>query len=69
MVPARCRTTQRDDMADLQTALVHDDALDDELQDSLLVSERGVVKSALNTLTERCQVGQHRLGPALLAAV
>src|SRR4051795_3388045 len=31
------RTVQRDDMADLQAALVHDDALNDELQDSLLI--------------------------------
>src|SRR5690242_10967407 len=38
-VAARLRGAQWDDMADLQTAVADDDALDDELQDRLLVGE------------------------------
>ena len=64
----RHRTMQYNDMADLQTAFVDDDALNHELQDGLLVGERGVVQPALDTLAKRCQVGQHRLRPELLAA-
>jgi hypothetical protein len=45
-------------MADLQAALVHDEALDDELQDGLLVGERGVVEPAADALAEPCQIGQ-----------
>ena len=39
----RRRAAQRDDVADLQVVLMDDDALDDELQDCLLLGERGVV--------------------------
>src|SRR3954467_11226136 len=39
-VSARLRGAQWDDMADLQTAVADDDALDDELQDRLLVGKR-----------------------------
>jgi hypothetical protein len=61
------RTAQRDDMADLQAALMHDDALDDELQDGLLVSHRSVVKPAADALAECSEVSQHGLRLRLLA--
>jgi transposase-like protein len=51
-VPAGRRIAQRDDMADLQAALVHDDALDDELQDGLLVGERSMVEPAADPRAE-----------------
>jgi transposase len=50
----RRRTVQRDDMPDLQAALVNDDALDHELQHRLLVSERGLVQPAAHPFTKRC---------------
>jgi hypothetical protein len=43
---------QRDDMADLQTAVADDDALDDELQDGLFVGERGLVQPGLDAFAE-----------------
>ncbi len=55
-------------MADLQTALVHDDALDDEPQDGLLVGEARRVEAAADTGAERGQIAEHRLGLDLLAA-
>ena len=54
---------QRDDMADLQAALVDDDALDDELQDRLLVGKARLVEAAADPVAEGGQVAQHR--PAL----
>ena len=36
--------TQRDDMADLQRVFMDDDALDDELQDSLALAEVGILE-------------------------
>src|SRR3954452_14867702 len=65
---ARGRAAQRDDVADLPAALVDDDALDDELQDRLLVGERGVVQPAAHPFAERGQVGQHLLRLGALAA-
>jgi transposase len=59
---------QRDDMPDLQAALVNDDALDHELQHRLLVGERGLVQPAAHPFAERGQVGQHLLRPGALAA-
>src|SRR5215216_5184672 len=38
-------TVQRDDMANLQAALVHDDALDDELQNRLPVGKACLIKA------------------------
>src|SRR6478672_1217638 len=38
------RIAQWDDMADLQTVLMNNNALDDELQDGLLVGEAGLVR-------------------------
>lgn len=64
----RRRAAQWDDMADLQAVLVNDDALDDELQDCLLLSERGFVQPAAHAFAERGQVKQELLGLGALAA-
>jgi transposase-like protein len=61
-------TAQGDDMADLQAVFVNDDALDDELQDSLLVGKARRVETAADAVAEGGQVIQHRLGFDLLAA-
>ena len=39
-------------MADLQTAVADDDALDDELQDGLFVGERGLGEPGLDAFAE-----------------
>jgi len=67
LAPQR-RAAQRDDMADLQVVLVNDDALDDELQDCLLLGERGFVQPAAHAFAERGQVEQELLGLSALAA-
>jgi len=59
---------QRDDMTDLQAALVNDDALDDEPQDRLLVGEARLVETAADPVAEGGQVAQHRPGLDLLTA-
>jgi transposase len=59
---------QRDDMPDLQAALVNDDALDHELQHRPLVGERGPIQPVAHPFAERGQVGQHPLRPGALAA-
>ena len=64
----RRRVVQRDDMADLQAVVMNDDALDDELQDRLLVGERGVRQPAPNAPAERRQVGDDLLRLGALAA-
>jgi transposase-like protein len=58
---------QRDDMADLQTVLMNDDALNDELQDGLLIGEAGLVQAVVQARAERGEVGCYRLrlDPAL----
>src|SRR3954470_10629029 len=61
-------TVQRDDMADLQAVLVHDDALDDELQNRLSVGKARLPEAAAHTLAEGGHVAQHRLRFDLLAA-
>src|SRR3954465_943892 len=61
------RGTQWDDMADLQTAVADDDALDDELQDRLLVGERRLVQAGVNAITKRLQAGANGLGLDALA--
>ena len=66
--PARRWAAQRDDMADLQAALVHDDALDDEPQDDLLVGDARLVEAAADTGAEGGQIAEHRLGLDPLAA-
>src|SRR5215217_5836277 len=52
---------QRDDMADLQRALMDDDALDDELQDSLALAEAGILEPRADPFAERGHVRQHGL--------
>src|SRR3954466_7007635 len=66
-VSARLRGAQWDDMADLQTAVADDDALDDELQDRLLVGERRLVQAGVNAITKRLQAGANGLGLEALA--
>jgi hypothetical protein len=55
-------------MTDLQAVVVNDDALDDELQESLFVGGRSLVQPILNPLAERRQVRHHRLGLGALFA-
>jgi transposase len=50
---------QRDDMADFQRVFVDDDALDDELQDSLAVAEVGILEPRADPFAERGHVRQH----------
>jgi transposase-like protein len=64
----RRRVVQRDDMADLQAVVMNDDALDDELQDRLLVGERGIRQPAPNAPAERRQVSDDLLRLGALAA-
>jgi putative transposase len=66
--PARRWAAQRDDMADLQAALVHDDALDDEPQDGLLVGEARLVEAAADAGAEGTQIAEHHLRLDPLAA-
>jgi putative transposase len=61
-------TVQRDDMADLQAALVHDDALDDELQNRLLLGEARVIQPITHLFAEGPQIGEHLLRLGVLAA-
>jgi hypothetical protein len=60
--------TQWDDMADLQAAIAHDDALDDELQDRLLLGQGRIVQPAADAIAERRHIGPHCLGLELLLA-
>ena len=53
---------QGDDMADLQAAVADDDALDDELQDRLLVGERRFLQAAADAGAERRQARSDRFG-------
>ena len=50
---------QWDDMADFQRVFVDDDALDDELQDSLAVAEVGILEPRADPFAERGHVRQH----------
>jgi putative transposase len=59
---------QRDDMADLQAAIADDDALDDELQDRLLLGQRRLVQTAADAGAERRQAGPRRFGSQSLLA-
>jgi transposase-like protein len=60
------RWAQGNDMADLQPAVTDDDALDQQLQDRLLVGEAGLVEAATYAAAELRQVGADRLGLQLL---
>src|SRR4051812_49187884 len=62
-----CGGAQWDDMADLQTVVADDDALDDELQDRLLVGKRRLVQAGVNAITKRLQAGANGLGLDALA--
>ena len=61
-------TVQRDDMTDLQTVLMNDDAFDDQLQDSLPIGEAGLVQTAVQARAERGEIGCHRLRLDLVLA-
>jgi putative transposase len=59
---------QGDDMADLQAAIADDDALDDELQEGLLLGQRRLVQAAADAGAERRQARPRGFGPQLLLA-
>jgi transposase-like protein len=61
-------TVQRDDMTDLQTVLMNDDAFDDQLQDSLPIGKAGLVQTAVQARAERGEIGCHRLRLDLVLA-
>jgi putative transposase len=56
------------DMADLQAAVADDDALDDQLQDRLLVGEAGILQARAHAGAEGLQAGPYRLGLGALLA-
>ncbi len=60
-VTARLRGAQGNDMADLQAAVADDDALDDKLQDRLLVGERRRLNPPAGTVAERLQAASDGL--------
>ncbi len=47
-------------MADLQTVIMNNDAVDDEVQECLPVGERGILQPLLDPPTERRQVRHDR---------
>ena len=49
-------------MADLQPSVADDDALDQQLQDGLLVGEICLLEAAADAVAERHQVGPDRFG-------
>ena len=55
-------------MADLKATVAHDDALDDKLQDGLLVGKCRRVQARVNATAERCQVHPHGFGVQPLLA-
>lgn len=57
-----------DDMADLQGSIASDDALDDQLQDGLLVGEGRLCQSPADAVAERFQAGTNSLRLEALAA-
>jgi transposase-like protein len=59
---------QWDDMADLQAAIADDDALDDQLQDRLLVGEACLLQARAHPGAEGFQAGAYRLGLGALLA-
>lgn len=59
---------QWDDMTDLQAAVVDDDALDDELQEDLLIGKARLLKSATDPVAKSSQIVQHRPCLDLLSA-
>lgn len=59
---------QRDDMVDLQAAVMDDDALDDEPQDGLLVGKACGVQPAAYALANGREIVEYGVGIHLLAA-
>jgi putative transposase len=62
------RWAQGDDMADLQPAVADDDALDQQLQDLLLVGEAGLVEAATHAGAELSKIAADRFSLQLLLA-
>jgi hypothetical protein len=62
------RAAERDDVLHLERVVADDDALHQELEDRLLVCERGVVQAAAHPRAECRQVGEHGLGAGALLA-
>ena len=56
------RRAEGNDMADLQSAVADDDALDHQLQDRLLVVERRLIEAGADAGAERRQARPDRLG-------
>jgi len=50
---------QWNDMTDLKATVAHDDALDDKLQDRLLVGKSRRVQARVDAMAERRQVHPH----------
>jgi putative transposase len=67
-VPAWRQAAQGNDMPDLQAAVADDDALDDELQDRLLVGECRRFQAPADPGAERFQAGADRLRLKALTA-
>jgi transposase-like protein len=65
---SRRRAAERDHVADLQRPLSHDHALDQQLQDLLLLCQRRPVQPGEDPVAERRQVRQHRPGARRLLA-
>src|SRR3712207_387837 len=65
---ARVRRAEGNDMADLQSAVADDDALDHQLQDRLLVVERRLIEAGADAGAERRQARPDRLGLCALLA-
>ena len=59
---------QGNDMPDLQAAVTDDDALDDQLQDGLLVGEAGILQPRAHAGAEGLQAGPYRFGSGALLA-
>jgi putative transposase len=67
-IAARLRRAEGNDMADLQSAVADDDALDHQLQDRLLVVERRLIEAGADAGAERRQARPDRLGLRTLLA-
>jgi len=67
-IAARLRRAEGNDMADLQSAVADDDALDHQLQDRLLVVERRLIEAGADAGAERRQARPDRLGLCTLLA-
>jgi transposase-like protein len=67
-IAARLRRAEGNDMADLQSAVADDDALDHQLQDRLLVVERRLIEAGADAGAERRQARPGRLGLCTLLA-